>query len=617
MYIVQMSDLHIGSLAKTVPGEEEFFHRCLDLIKEKIPSGEDILLCLCGDIIDSRNLSADDTEEAKKRYDDAAELMDLCKEELGGAYQVSIRCCPGNHDITHAGELYGFCKKLGGKDITLEQLLSCYAYSMGQESGYCIFVSTCMGNQYEVGRIDYKALEEQLRKLPRESSKILVFHHTIMSMYDEDASSIRNAAKLLVLIDKYNITGVLHGHIHGRESLTLGRNQCNVIGTGALFTRNNPNINSQFNIMRYKNGQIIDIRNYRFNADGGYEPWDVVDLDKTIYENNFEGKTFSEVYERLIGRMDGVTPLYNVAIQMKSSYLEFDSNIQEYLRDDYLEVAGKKYDYFSLAKMWEASKVPPELYYNHGSYFKSGGRSGIDFVREQLLKRPDSNRIILSTYNMDETANSQDNTSFLPSLESMQFGLDVQQKELLVYIKFRALEADKFLKITICEIAYILRDLQKKSVEFNKVRVSIQAFRVRRIDLNNCFMKSRIDLRPVRSLGAKINHGKLEELCTLLEEKRAGMESITRMRGIRIILEAMKASNREGGKDAPVHYSSEIIGYFDEILKIHQKLEHIHKSSAYREDEKRYEERIDSLLEQAIQGLKKLEKKKEEKLTNG
>ena len=95
------------------------------------------------------------------------------------------------------------------------------------------------------------------------------------------------------------------------------------------------------------------------------------------------------------------------------------------------------------------------------------------------------------------------------------------------------------------------------------------------------------------------------------------MESITRMRGIRIILEAMKASNREGGKEVPVHYSSEIIGYFDEILKIHQKLEHIHKSSAYREDEKRYEERIDSLLEQAIQGLKKLEKKKEEKLTNG
>lgn len=616
MYIVQMSDLHIGSLAKTVPAEEEFFRRCLDLIKEKIPAGEDILLCLCGDIIDSRNLSADDKEEAKKRYDDAAELMVLCKEELGGAYQVSIRCCPGNHDITHAGELYDFCKKLGGRDITPEQLLSCYVYSMGQENGYCIFVSTCMGNQYEVGRIDYKALEEQLRKLPRESSKILVFHHTIMSMYDEDASSIRNAAKLLVLIDKYNITGVLHGHIHGRESLTLGRNQCNVIGTGALFTRNNPNINSQFNIMRYKNGQIIDIRNYRFNADGGYEPWDVVDLDKTIYENNFEGKTFSEVYERLIGRMDGVTPLYNVAIQMKSSYLEFDNNIQEYLRDDCLEVAGKKYDYFSLAKMWEAPKVPPELYYNHGSYFKSGGRSGIEFVREQLLKRPDSNRIILSTYNMEETANSQDNTSFLPSLESMQFGLDVQQKELLVYIKFRALEADKFLKITICEVAYILRELQKKSIEFNKVRVSIQAFRVRRKERYNCFMKSRIDLMPERSLGAKINHGKLEELCTLLEEKRAGMESITRMRGIRIILEAMKASNREGGKDAPVHYNSEIIGCFDEILKIHQKLEHMEKSSVYREDERRYEERIDNLLKQAIQELKKLEKKKEEKLTN-
>lgn len=138
-----------------------------------------------------------------------------------------------------------------------------------------------------------------------------------MSMFEEDSSPIRNAAKLTNLIDKYNVIGVLHGHIHGREILSLGKNQCKIIGTGALFSRNNTNVNSQFNIIEFKNNIFLKILNCRYLADGGNEPWDIKDLNNSGISNTFFGSTFSKVYHQLMDTLNVMTPIYNMRLEIR------------------------------------------------------------------------------------------------------------------------------------------------------------------------------------------------------------------------------------------------------------------------------------------------------------
>lgn len=54
MYIIQMADLHIGSSIATEPDAANFFLQSAEFIKREIPQNEKILICLCGDIIDSK-----------------------------------------------------------------------------------------------------------------------------------------------------------------------------------------------------------------------------------------------------------------------------------------------------------------------------------------------------------------------------------------------------------------------------------------------------------------------------------------------------------------------------------------------------------------------------------
>ena len=607
MYIIQMADLHIGSKEKTEPIENEFIKKSAELIKEKVPKDSVIMLCLCGDIIDSKNIESED-KETRERYNKATVLIKQYVHLLEDFYKVSVGCCPGNHDITHGDDFFKFVQDVGGTCISKKQMRSCYVHNI--EGLHLLFVNSCVENQYKFGCIDYEALERELSSLPREEGKILVLHHTIMSMYDNDSSSIRNAAKLINVIDKYNITGILHGHIHGREILKLGEKRCKVIGTGALFSRNNANINSQFNIIQYNYDRITEISNCRYNADGGNSPWNVCDLMKKSYEYVFEGKSFEDVYKQLLNMLNSITPLYNVVLRINTEYREFCDSLEKFLKDDYMKIGEKKYNYFDLAEKWEADEVPDDLYFNHGSYFKVNGTSGIDFVKEQLSKKPTSSRIVLATYRMKDIIESLDDSVYLPSLESIQFGRSKNNGVLLVHMQLRALEASRFLKINICEIAYILKKLREGNIVFDKVEITISAFRVQKKERFNCFLKAEIDKLTAQKLGAKVNHGKIDELCKLLEEKRDGMETITKVNGIQNVFEAMKASNEEAGENAPIRYADEILEMFKEVLDVYKRLDSIHReSSIHSEEEEQCEKNIDELLGKLVQKLKVLNKK--------
>ncbi len=611
MYILQMADLHIGSSAQTNPEGKEIFLRSAELIKREIPSNETILVCLCGDIIDSKGLKDGEKsdKDAGKRYAEAAKLINEFKNGIEDEYNVIIKCCPGNHDTTHMDELWDFVKKIDTDNTSLSKtkLSKCYTVEIEDLGTKIIFVNSCKGNQFEKGCIDYDTLEQELINSGEDNKKIIVLHHTVMSMFEEDNSPIRNAAKLVNLIDKYDVIGVLHGHIHGREILSLGQNQCKIIGTGALLSRDNTNVNSQFNIIELKNNIFLKILNCRYQADGGNAPWDIKDLNNSGIDNVFTGNTFSKTYRKLMDTLNVLTPIYNMRMEIKTTYEEFVDDLEKLLYEDKLKIGDKEWSYFDLAKMWQADEVPDELYFNHGSYFKIGEKSGIDYVIEALKKKPTSNRILLSTYNMKNVEDSLDDKEYLPSLESIQFGN--HGEKLIVHMHLRALEAKQFLKINICEIDFLLKELRDNAIVFEEVEILISAFRVQRLEKFHCFLKSEIDVMDSEDLITVVNYKDFSKLYQLIQEKKDGQETVIKTNGLELVYRAMKASNKGMRKNGEKEiYSEELIGLFEQVLDTYEKLDKLHKTfSIERDEEKSYEKEIDSLLEKIMISIKELE----------
>lgn len=205
MYIIQMADLHIGS-EKNEGSEKKILDKSIDEIKSIIPQGAEVLLCLCGDIIDSEKIP--DEKAVCDRYEKAGDLIKNFVTNLEDDYKIWSRCCPGNHDITHEKEFGEFVNKLSEDKISNKQLKSCYSFAVSSEKITFIFVNTCLNNSYKAGGIDYDQLETMLKNT--EGKKILVIHHTLMSMFPNDISSIRDAAGLVLLAEKYEVSAILH-----------------------------------------------------------------------------------------------------------------------------------------------------------------------------------------------------------------------------------------------------------------------------------------------------------------------------------------------------------------------------------------------------------------------
>lgn len=601
MYIIQMADLHIGS-EKNEGSEKKILDKSIDEIKSIIPQGAEVLLCLCGDIIDSEKIP--DEKAVCDRYEKAGDLIKNFVTNLEDDYRIWSRCCPGNHDITHEKEFGEFVNKLSEDKISNKQLKSCYSFAVSSEKITFIFVNSCLNNSYKAGGIEYDQLETMLKNT--EGKKILVIHHTLMSMFPNDTSSIRDAAGLVLLAEKYEVSAILHGHIHGKDIITMGKNMCPVIGTGALFSRNNQDVNSQFNIIKWNGNLIEKVYNCRYCADNKADPWESpVMYDNTLQkECIFKGKSFEEVYEKVSDSIDKNKVLNQLRIEIDSEFSTFQSELKTYLEGDKLEIGKHQYSYFDLAKMWEQDTVPDKLYFNHGSYFSVDDQSGIDFVYEQLREKPTSNRIVLSTYNMKKIQESLGDKTYLPSLESIQFGKN--GNTLMVHMHLRALEVCHFLKINICEIEYLLSQLKSKGIEFETVNIVISSFRAQKKQKFNCFLKAEIDTLDPFEICGMVMAGEVGKICELLKEKQDGSETITRSEGIQNLYNAIIKSS---SKSKLKKYPDDVLDTLKEVLNIYDSLNNFHKKESVPDlQEKQCEEQVQVLLGNVINELEKGEK---------
>ena len=456
-------------------------------------------------------------------------------------------------------------------------------------------------------------MEDLLKRLPKGASKIFVMHHAAISMYPSDNSAIRDSARLLQIIEKNHVLGVLHGHIHGNERFPFGDQSCQMIGTGALFSRNNPNVCSQFNLIYVDPFAFRHISTFVYFADNRIlgDPWHKIRLQEEKNENYFQGSFFSTVYEKLMGKLQHKHDmvLNNVVLQISCSYDDFDKDLKESLKDAKLCMGQNQFSYFDLAEKWESITLPPELYFNHGQYFCHQNRTGepkhaIHTIVQQIKDAPTSNRAVLTTFKTDAVLQPRRGDDYLPSLLSIQFSLDNKQNTLYVHMNLRALEAGSFLKINICEIHWLLEQIKRDGVTFNNVNIEISAFRVQFRERFKCFLKAEIDNLDSIELADYVFRADTSQICKMLEEKRDSSETITNVRGIQNLCKAMQVFNKKANQKNK--YSDAIIEKLKRIQDIYGLIDQLqHRSSVLTDEEKAYEENIRQVLNEIIDLLKR------------
>lgn len=550
-YIVQMADFHFGGSCPGAESEQDILKKMTERLQTEIPEGSEVIFCACGDYIDSKPISDGDSTraltepEVTARYQKAKDVIESAViKPLQQTYDLKIGLCVGNHDTTHIDAMNRFSQAIIGKDID-----KTYSIHIDSENVDFIFINSCPPSDYSHGEIDYNYLENILQALSPDSTKYFILHHTLMSMDEHDQSCVRQVPRLIRLIDEYSIKAVFHGHTHGQYVVRVGNVGCPIIGVGAVYVRDFPNVNSQFNLICCNSEIAISAFNFQYHADlatiPGSDGFEKISIPMSKEDNFFYGRTFSKIYGELVKKVQAESRLYHVHLHVKSSYDEFCTDVEKNFGDQIeLKTLDYEYSYSRLAEMWEAPTLDEKvLYFNHGMHFaKAPYHSGIDYIIHEIGEKRTTSRAVLVTVNTKDISETAPD-ALLPSLLSIQTGFDQDQSTLHVTMTLRALEASRFLKINICEVLLIAKQIYAK-YPFSNIEVVISAFRVQIKKQFGCFLKAKLDTEAQQSRmsvtlsslmysenPAVIASG-IEDIIRLIRDKKMRSETVIVTNGI-------------------------------------------------------------------------------------
>lgn len=609
MYIVQMADLHIGSQKKISGNEKDILEEAIKVVEENIEETErEVFVCICGDVIDSKEVKKTQKQESMKRYEMASDILNPFISSLKRKYStVHVGFCLGNHDITHIDEFLEFAHKY---DDTLDKNKLERGYSIdGKNNVTVCMINSCSNKSFEYGNINYADVRELLDSVPKKNKIVLAMHHAIISAYAEDSSCLRDATQLIGLINQYNVVAMLNGHIHGGEIFTIGR-KCRAIGVGALFSRKFDDVNSQFNIINIC-GSVKSVTKIIHSADNKAkkQAWKKDAVEEYGVNNFFEGDDIYLLYNELLLQLQYWSVINNMLLCVNCSYRKFLETLENHFYNQKIDFGKKSYTYKELAEEWEKTELPQCLDFNHGMYFvhfdkeKNEKIHGIEEVAKQLKEKPTSNKIVLSTCRGDLAEKMLQNKENIPSLLSVQFSKSDNGDTLFINMYLRALEAGRFLKINICEIGWFLKKLVEENVSFKDVSIAISAFRVQKKDNFNCFMKSKLDQIDDIELDMLVCNGDKVKISQLLDEKVKHMETITNYKGVERIYQAMQYVADHCNVEL---YSAQLIERMGKIVKMYKQLDNYHhRGSIVSSGEQDIEREIVTGISQIVLELRK------------
>lgn len=550
-YIVQMADFHFGGACHGAESEKDILKKMTERFQFEVPEGSEVVFCACGDYIDSKPIPDGVStralldDEITARYQEAREAIESeVIKPLQKTYDLKIGLCVGNHDTTHINAMNRFSQAMIGKDID-----KTYSVHLDSENVDFIFINSCPPADYSHGEIDYDYLERSLKALSPDSTKYFILHHTLMSMDEHDQSCVRQVPRLIKLIDEYSIKAVFHGHTHGQYVVRVGTVGCPIIGVGAVYVRDYPNVNSQFNLICCNGGIPISAFNFQYHADlatiPGADGFERIPIHISKMGNFFYGRTFSKIYDELVKKIQAESRLYHVHLHVKSSFDEFRTDVERNFGDQVeLKTLDCEYSYSKLAEMWESPQLDKKvLYFNHGTYFaKAPNCSGIDYIIHEIGEKRTTSRAVLVTVKTKDISETAPD-ALLPSLLSIQTGFDQNQTTLHVTMTLRALEASRFLKINICEVLLIAKQIYSK-YRFSNIEVVISAFRVQIKEQFGCFLKAKLDTEEQQSRimvtlsslrysdSLEVIANEIREIIRLIQDKKLRSETVIETNGI-------------------------------------------------------------------------------------
>lgn len=596
MLILQLSDFHfnVKEEEKDIQRYKKIVNALIREVKTQAQGAkkELLLVTVCGDIVDQKR---PENRGEDKGYAQAKTMLEKICSDLSNRFQVVIEFVPGNHDCIEGSFQSWFQFVKDFSSAWEVEGMTCASRCL--DGTNFIWINSALRG-IDRGYINYDALEQCLKSLGETSKKVFILHHTVMSMDEEDVSSIINAAQFISLLNRYGVTMVLHGHTHGMDALSIGVHDCVILGVGALFTRGNNDVNSQFNLIQLEEGMPTRIINYTYHSDNAADGQPLSSRELMLpgekRGNIFLGERISDAYQKLLYMLRVKPCLYNVSLGGKFRFNDFESDVRNYFGDQ----KEFEWDYYTLAQAWQADKHEDYLCFCHGEHYidKTNSSSGIEYISKMLRNKKTSSRAVLSTVGMQDIYCAGDD-SFLPSLMIIQFGFDGHDQDTLKITAYlRSLEASRFLKINICELLVLAKKLKERGIQFTGIEIMIHAFRVQRMEDFGCFVLSQLDRMMVEDIQELIMRKDYPMMSKLLMEKSRHTETVIIPDGLNELKKKIKWFTE---KHEP--YPENIIEQLDDVL---EKLEALKlkrsETSIYAyldEDEQQLRESIQKLAE--------------------
>ncbi|MBW9159713.1 metallophosphoesterase family protein [Clostridium tagluense] len=563
MKIVQISDFHITNNIDICRYKNRIDMLYSNMCNE-LKQDEEIVFCICGDIIDK----GDETF-----YCNATEIFNYIMNKF-----KDFRCCfeftPGNHDLCN-NEFSSF-------DNFIEKYLKGDRYEYQKQNVIIrkykdinlILVNSVFHKDNKYGSINIGELKDVLKQCNNKT--IIVTHHTLMSRYEDDYSSIRNSYELVDLISEKNIVGLLHGHTHGYSDITIGE-KCKVVGVGSLFKQVD-DVNNQFNVINVVFGEIDEIVNFRYSAD--LNKFERISIYKRKNISIFQGTKTSDIYQSALENVKEYGCINNFNMKIVTSCEEFFSDMQVTFPLDIVT-----------AEQWQALELPETLYYNHGQYMQKDGIDGIKYITKELQSKATSSRAIIPLINIKDVIGSGDN--FLPSLDIIQFGFNTEDRtELYVTLYLRALEVQHFLRINLAEIYVMVKKLQEEIRSINKLNINVFAFKAQCKETFSCFKRSKLDKLEDRHIMKMIVKKNVPEICSMLKEKLELSDTVVNINGIINLYNCILAFEED-----EKFYPSGLIERLQELVNCMKELQRLRtKTSNYKEIEDQEKEVVRDML---------------------
>ncbi|TFH88464.1 hypothetical protein EQG41_01090 [Billgrantia azerbaijanica] len=242
-------------------------------------------------------------------------------------------------------------------------------------------------------------------------------------------------------------------------------------------------------------------------------------------------------------------------------------------------------DVESDARDWSSPNCPQHLYFNHGQYIKGG----VEYIGEELKRKPSSNRALYSLINQSDVINSEDNP--IPSF--MIFQTTLKEGCLYCTVYFRALEVSKFLRINLEEIRQNILQLKSVSVSFDSVKVLIIGFRAHHTIGFNPLVKPEIDQLSSLDILNILETDKLKMRSLLMEKSDA--TTVIDTTSLKSMLECIQK------RDLHFPNQSRLISLLEEAVFKSEELMGLRKLHSHSEEVTELTARLSNVLKELSQ----------------